>query len=161
MRKWVKKRNRNSHDKFNSRLETLLFKRRSSMPAKDLMEALGEFHDMYESLVWYARREPRDHPSWNENPSGTPAVVHKANNEFIFEIMKGVEERFPYEVERLTSPSTGDFAHGFNSGCLAAFRFFLTALEDEETVIDEDTGEEYSFGGVQNAIEEFPDTAIH
>ena len=31
----------------------------------------------------------------------------------------------------------------------------------EETVIDEDTGEEDSFGGLQNAIDEFPDTAIH
>jgi hypothetical protein len=32
-----------------------------------------------------------------------------------------------------------------------------TALEDERIEIDEDTGEEYSFGGLQNTIDVFPD----
>ena len=127
------------------------------MSEENLTKTIKEFQERYEALVWYARKPPPDHPFWNENPSGAPPAVHKANNEYVFEVMKGIEEQFPSEVEELTSPSTGDFAHGFNSGCLAAFRFFLTALEDEETVIDEDRGEEYSFGGLQNAIDEFPD----
>jgi hypothetical protein len=127
------------------------------MSEETLTEAVQEFQEKYYYLVWYARKEPPDHPYWNEIPSETPSAVHKANNEYVFEMMKGIEKQFPFEVEKLNSSSTGDFTHGFNSGCLAAFRFFLTALEDEETVIDEDTGEEYSSGGLQNAIDEFPD----
>ena len=122
-----------------------------------LEQYIEEFQEQYEYLVWYARKPDYDNEYWNEIPSGTPAAVHKANNEAVFEVMRGVEARFPEEVKDLSSPSTGDFEHGFNSGCLAAFRFVQTALEDERIEIDEDTGEEYSFGGLQNAIDVFPD----
>ena len=52
-----------------------------------------------------------------------------------------------------------NWSHGFNSGCLAAFGFALTALDDSTYICDE-TEEEVSFGGLDTAMDEFPQLVV-
>ena len=40
-----------------------------------------------------------------------------------------VMKKYPTEVKNLQSES-GDWQHGFNSGCLAAFRFIISAMTE-------------------------------
>ena len=106
---------------------------------------------------------------WNENHrqhymkeywDKTPNDI----KEGAFRGMKRVEKEYPDEVSRLqkefkigeVSFTNPDWQHGFHSGCLAAFRFALTAMDDS-THFDEEIGEEISLGGLDRAKEEFPE----
>ena len=114
---------------------------------EEFLDAIAEFQSKYEKLVWYARSKP---PS---NTDYWDKVPHKIR-EGAFNAQARVEEHFPQEVEALRN-AEGDWTHGFNSGCLAAFRFVLTAL-DNEWHQDPDTNELWCEGGLETALEEFP-----
>ena len=45
-----------------------------------------------------------------------------------------VQEAYPYEVSALSD----DWNHGFNSGCLAAFRFIQTAIQEDVGTAEEE-----------------------
>ena len=79
--------------------------------------------EKYLSLVWYARKRPEDYAI-----KGVEAEV------------KSVEFLYPEEVKQLKGKHS-DWQHGFNSGMLAATRFFLEA----------------DLGNLEFAIEEFPE----
>lgn len=89
----------------------------------DVLELIGQKLDKHESLVWYARKHPADHESWNNVPADIKTGALNAAAQ--------VEENYPDEVDRLKS-ETGDWEHGFNSGVLAALRYVLTAAADPE-----------------------------
>ena len=86
----------------------------------------GEKLDKYESLVSMARK--------SESDSKHPNVARH---------MEETEALYPDDVARLCCPEEGDWAHGFNSGCLAAYRHVLHSLD--------------AIGGIQCAEDEFPD----
>jgi len=69
---------------------------------------LGSFEEKYHALVWYARS-----PSMGSESAGSA---------------KEIEAQYPDETERLSS-SSGDWEHGFNSGCLAAARLFAAYID--------------------------------
>ena len=100
--------------------------------------AFEEKADKYRDLVWYARSGCR----LDQHPPDIRAKVLKARER--------VQRLYPKETNLHM-----DWNHGFNSGCLAAFRYVLTAL-NEGTGIDE-FGEEFSIGGLTEAEVEFPD----
>jgi hypothetical protein len=76
----------------------------------------------YEKLIWYARRPSRDDEVGWANQLPNQEIRDKALNE-----MARVEEMFPGDVNRLKSPSQGDWQHGFNSGMVAALRWVIEA----------------------------------
>jgi hypothetical protein len=69
---------------------------------------LGSFEEKYHALVWYARSP------WMGTESAGRA--------------KEIAAQYPDETEQLSS-STGDWEHGFNSGCLAAARLFAAYID--------------------------------
>jgi len=71
------------------------------MKKSDLSQEIEELEKKYFDLVWYARTSP-DEP------------LSRAGRE-------RVEAAWPAELKALTSVE-GQWEHGFNSGCLAAFR---------------------------------------
>ena len=75
----------------------------------------------YDQLVWFARKHPSDHPSWNDVPEDirTGALNSAAR----------VEEMYPDEVDELQGENS-DWSHGFNSGMLAALRLVVRACSD-------------------------------
>jgi|GEM_PF-2730420 len=113
---------------------------------------LGSFEEKYHALVWYARS-----PSMGSESAGRA---------------KEIEAQYPDETERLSS-STGDWEHGFNSGCLAAARLFAAYIDvlgyvdsvNEHSRIealeeDPDSLEEFApfkeADAIEEAEEEFP-----
>tara|TARA_R100000734_G_C3230358_1_gene38595 strand:+ start:137 stop:454 length:318 start_codon:yes stop_codon:yes gene_type:complete len=90
-----------------------------------LLNRWAKLEEKYFNLVWLARKYPEDY----KNPKIAPKI-------------KEVKDLYPEEVKDLGSPEEGDWMHGFNSGCLAAFRYILTSLEDKD--------------GLQQADDEFP-----
>ena len=114
-------------------------------------KTLDKLHNLvykYRGLVWYARKPPYD--LIQEKYEGTPQKIIDGCMKASLKYAK----EFPKETD-LLSTDEGDWHHGFNSGCLAAFRLVLTAL-DTSTEICEETGEKFSLGGLDNAMEEFP-----
>ena len=110
-----------------------------------MQERLQELEHKYFDLVSYARK-PRDgdgdpfpmhilkaDPRWSK----TPDEIIKGMMTFIMRI----QSKYPEETADLNSIEMGDYAYGFNSGALAAFRWVMTA-EDM---------------GVEHADSEFPD----
>ena len=87
----------------------------------DVLELIGEKLDKYESLVWYARKHPSDHPSW----ASVPADIREG----ALNSCAKVEEHCPDEVDALRGEN-GDWEHGFNSGMLAALRYVMHAAAD-------------------------------
>ena len=85
--------------------------------------------EKYEHLVWYARSGCR----FDHHPPEIKAKVFKAR--------ENVERLYPKETTHYNDCG-GDWDHGFNSGCLAAFRYVLSALDKDL--------------GVPLAEEEFP-----
>ena len=79
--------------------------------------------EKYLSLVWYARKSPEDYAI-----KGVEAAA------------KSVEFLHPEEVKELKGQHS-DWQHGFNSGMLAATRFFLEA----------------DLGNIEFAIDQFPE----
>ena len=116
--------------------------------ATDVQKALAELEDKYERLVWYAR-----------SPRATNVEFWKAVPEQIrtgaFQAQMRVEEDFPDEVNQLRDLEQTDWQHGFNSGVLAALRFVYTAQMEVVTIRDDEG--EWSYGGVEDAYESFPD----
>ena len=92
--------------------------------------ALMKMLDKYELLVWYARKAPTSDPSWD----GVPEEIKTG----ALNAMAQVEEHHPDEVDSLRCPNCGDWAHGFNSGVLAALRWALTAAQDGLALADEE-----------------------
>jgi len=79
---------------------------------KEVLDLSVEQEEKYFNLVWFARKSQKD----MEIP----------------EVKKGVLEvikKYPTEVKNLQGKD-GDWEHGFNSGCLAAFRFIITAMTE-------------------------------
>ena len=132
---------------------------------------LAHYADKYFDLVWYARKHPQeDAEYWGEV---APDIRKGA-----FSAMEKVEQKYPDEVaklngefpkkfnaqnvpeelrEQLTKAFINtDWEHGFNSGCLAAFRFALTAL-DRELYWNEEFEEWLPIGGIEDAIDLFPE----
>ena len=68
--------------------------------------------------------------------------------------MRKIEDKYPKESRELSSDGS-NFAHGFNSGCLAAFRYVITAL-DHKKVYCEEMEEFVPRGGIDMANEMFP-----
>ena len=84
-----------------------------------------------------------------------------AAQEKVLNIRAKVEEMYPKELE--SYHRNGDFNHGFNSGCLAAFRFCERALNQSmelddyflEELFDEDVFETQT--PLEEAEEMFPE----
>lgn len=111
---------------------------------EEILDILSEYQDKYFDLVWYARTYPKDRLQVQLNE---------------------IETKYPKEVEELSkeTPLTSpDWSHGFNSGCLAAFRFAVTTLsktEDWEECFIEELEDDDEFelpSPIDLAIEEFP-----
>jgi hypothetical protein len=113
----------------------------------ELEKELRKQEEKYFNLVWYARSHNRDDLEYWDT---VPHDIRRG----AFNAQLDVETRYPEEVGDLCSGNS-DWQHGFNSGALAAFRFILTALDDEMMESDCD-GELIPRGGLQNALEEFP-----
>ena len=96
------------------------------MKKDEKIDRLMEMCHKYHQLVWFARKDPewlRDgHPSM-------PGMVEVLMN-------------FKEEAKELTGEN-GDWAHGFNSGCLATLRLAISLMT--------------SLGGGEDEFEEFPD----
>lgn len=115
----------------------------------DLVEAFQKMSKKYMDLVWYARSESRE----QMERSGTPEhIITGALN-----AQACKEEMYPDEIDDLKS-ETGDWEHGFNSGCLAAFRYVITAMASYEFPDEESDDPEATFtmGGLKEAEDEFP-----
>ena len=114
---------------------------------EEVTAALKEMADKFSSLVWYAR-SPRSSnvEAWKET---TNEIMQRA-----FQHQMDIEEKYPDEVTRLRDETKADWEHGFNSGCLAAFRFAITALNLETHDYGDD--EPDRFGGIEEAQDFFP-----
>ena len=89
----------------------------------DVLALIAAKEDKYDRLVWFARKAPADHPSWNNVPADIKRGALNAASQ--------VEEMYPDEVDELHGEHS-DWQHGFNSGMLAALRFVLHAAEDPD-----------------------------
>ena len=131
----------------------------------------AHYAEKYFDLVWYARKHPQvDTEYWGRQ---APDIRNGA-----FRAMEKIEQKYPDEVaklngefpakfnsqnipeelrERLTKAFTNtDWEHGFNSGCLAAFRFALTAI-DRDFYWNDELEEWFPTGGIEDAIDLFPE----
>lgn len=90
---------------------------------KETFEAVSQLEDKYFKLVWYARKTDQD----RYNPACEKGI-------------KEAEFLYPSDIDDLAS-DFGQWHHGFNSGVLAATRFFIEAESSN----------------VKNAADEFPD----
>lgn len=114
----------------------------------EVEKALAEMEAKYERLVWYAR-SPRATAVkfWID----VPEEIRKG----AFECQMEVEEDFPDEVSALRDEEGGEWQHGFNSGVLAALRYVATAQMQVVSIQDEEG--DWSYGGIEDAEESFPD----
>ena len=87
-----------------------------------LIDELRKMEIKYQNLVWYARRYPQCNSRYWNN-------FDDISRESIFKEMDKIERQYPYEIDQINSKN-GDWQHGYHSGCLAAFRFILTASDD-------------------------------
>ena len=86
----------------------------------EIESAFVEKADKYCHLVWYARSHPKEDIVYWEK---VPDHIRKG----ALNSQAWVEEAYPSEVSALPD----DWNHGFNSGCLAAFRYVQTALQQD------------------------------
>jgi hypothetical protein len=94
------------------------------MKNKELQEIIEKKYNKYNELIWYARIRPE--------------YMHL---EGIIEHKKRIEEEFAEEITELHG-EYGEWQHGFNSGCCAAFYYVLSCLDKKM--------------GLEQAEEEFP-----
>ena len=69
-----------------------------------------------------------------------------------------IEKDYPDEVDALWDEESGGWTYGFNSGVLAALRFAMICVSRVKPPVED--GEEddgYTFGGLEDALDEFPD----
>ena len=88
---------------------------------EEVLDILAEYEDKYFDLVWYARK-----PSYQDVDTAykdSPEEIREGCKKAIAK----VEEQYPSEINALMRDET-NWTHGFNSGCLAAFRFCGKAL---------------------------------
>ena len=90
---------------------------------KEILEMAMIMSEKYCELVWYARKTNNDYETIPE----------------VADAMDRIGNDYPDEIEELYG-EFGEWSHGFNSGCLAAFRMILGMAEY----------------GIDEAIEEFP-----
>ena len=114
--------------------------------ANEELDAIQELATKYERLVWYGR-------SGVNFDNYSPELQQSVE-----EIRLKVETDYPKETWEYNNYDKSDFYHGFNSGCLAAFRFALTAFDQSIEFDEEDPKKVYfRWGGVDNAKERFPE----
>ena len=94
----------------------------------DSLEKILEKLETADKLVWYARKAPADHPSWEGVPEDIKTGALNA--------VAKVEEMYPDEVDELRGEH-GSWSHGFNSGVLAGIRFVLTAASEGPETAEE------------------------
>lgn len=92
------------------------------MKKKELREIVGQKHKKYNDLLWYARKHPED-----INIPGVKQNMERIEQLYPEDIaaLKG-EDKFADDPER-----HADWAHGFNSGCAAAFFYVSTCLDTD------------------------------
>ena len=89
----------------------------------DVLEQIGQKIDKYETLVWYARKDKDpSSPYWDS----VPADIKKG----AFDAIAKAEEHYPDDIDDLNNPESGVWEHGFNSGVMAALRYFIHAAAD-------------------------------
>lgn len=90
-----------------------------------MFEVMSSQEAKYVSLLWYARkpRPERMAEVWPDMDKGNMACVVSG--------MKDVEEKFPEETAQLQDPDSGDWAHGFNSGMVAAIRLIYATIDPD------------------------------
>ena len=137
---------------------------------EEVESVLAHYAQKYDDLVWYARKQPQEITEyWGKH---TPEIRNSA-----FNAMDKIEQKYPDEVAKLNGELpkkmktnlpeemreavyqmlfSTDWEHGFNSGCLAAFRFALTAL-DRELYWNDEFEEWLPTGGIEDAVSEFPE----
>jgi hypothetical protein len=81
----------------------------------DFKDEIRQMENMFCDLVWYARSNPSE-------------MVGAAGR-------KRVEELYPKQIAALTADGS-NWEHGFNSGCLAAFRLVLGLAGSEADAQD-------------------------
>jgi hypothetical protein len=112
----------------------------------EAIEAIQTLESKYSDLVWYARSPAASNVEyWIENAHA---------REGAFKSQMRVEEEYPEDVAALRSQKSGDWQHGFNSGMLAAMRYVETCLSP--LMIEDEFGEEFWWGGVKDADDDFP-----
>ena len=89
------------------------------------LQRIGIFERKYFQLVWYARSDPK----------AEDLAVQQQE----------VETLYPKEIKALSGDS-GDWEHGFNSGCLATARLFAEYLDVLRTA---DTNNQYFLDQVE------------
>jgi hypothetical protein len=90
------------------------------MKKSDVLIELMAYEKKYCDLVWLARKRPDDPPRTLKQ-------------------CRVIRKKHPQEVARLSGEHS-DWEHGFNSGCLAAFRYAIgllgTKVETEMAIRD-------------------------
>lgn len=109
------------------------------------IESLADMESKYFLLVWLARKYKVSDEEGNlittpEDVMAADSDIGLARAEEIVLKQFAIFESYPAEVRALISDDEGDWAHGFNSGMLAAIRFFGT-MEEES---------------LQDALDDFP-----
>lgn len=86
------------------------------MKKAEVMDRLVEMEKKYFDLVWLARKRPEG--------ALIPGVQESIDR---------VEKAWPEECAELSGDNS-DWHHGFNSGCLAAFRFAMGLMGSADDV---------------------------
>ncbi len=98
---------------------------------QEMKDEMYKLKEKYLDLVWYAR-------------SGINLYKHRPEvTEQVLKMRAKVEEMYPDEIEQYNR--NGDFSHGFNSGCLAAFRLISKVLDVDGYILcsDDEEGERH------------------
>ena len=133
---------------------TQITHRLNAKEQEEVIKALAELSEKYLDLVWYARKPPVGSEAIQDYLADTPESIKLG----CLKAQIKVKEQYPGECEALEDPETGSWEHGFNSGCLAALRLALSAL-NPTTVIDpafDGEGEPCELDGLQVGLDQFP-----
>jgi hypothetical protein len=115
---------------------------------EEVDKAIGEKISKYFDLVWYARKPP----SWDTETDYWKNSKPE-NRKKCYDECSKIEELYPEEVDELRCPTSGNWHHGFNSGCLAAFRYIIDACDRSDYSI---MYEEDPFFDPENPVEHDP-----
>jgi hypothetical protein len=84
------------------------------MKKSEILERLRQLEEKYFALVWFARTSPN---CLKEDHISTPHYIR-------------IKMSMPEDCNKLAGPES-DWHHGFNSGCLAAFRLVSGLMSTE------------------------------
>ena len=91
---------------------------------QEMKDEMYKLANKYCDLVWYAR-------------SGCFLDKHSPEvKDEVLNMRAKVEEMYPKDIEQYNRH--GDFSHGFNSGCLAAFRLISKVLDVDGCILCSD-----------------------